>query len=295
MATFIYNQFPYLYILLNGKQYYFHNMHSFINLFCGGNKTGKTAGGATKLLLAMKERPIRARVASDPELVEKVVVPEIIKWLGEEADAWTIQKKGKRYESWFVAPNGSICDVLSYEQKPKEFEGVALDYLWLDEPPPYAIWGACTSRFLKAGRGEINMTMTPLRGAAWVNDELVEKADWILGDRFTRESWDKKWGWSQEWRKTHGRRISVLFVDIEDNCQEHGVRGLIPHEKIEQIISAYDEEEKDARAHGKFLVLTGKVYKELKPHHLIDPIDIPENAILYHINDPHDRKYPALT
>lgn len=271
MAHPIEEAFPYLFFSPNGKQDEFLKMHGFVNVFSAANKVGKTAVGAIKLIYAMKNSRIRARVGGDPTAISAMVVPEIEKWLGQEARYWDIQKKGYKYNSYFKAPNGSVCDVLTYEQKPKEWESVPLDYLWLDEPPPHKIWGACTSRFLTAGElGEINLTMTPLWGAAWVHDDLITKAD--------------------------GDRIKFLYADIEDNCIEHGVNGRLSHDKIQMIIVGYDADEIDARIHGQFGFLTGRVYKELDPAvHLVDPPEPPEGSLFFTINDPHDRKYPAIS
>jgi phage terminase large subunit-like protein len=263
--------FPYLFMVNNAPQDVFMGMHAFINLFCAANKVGKTAVGVVKFIKAMKTEKIRARIASDPTLIQTTVVPEILKWLGDEKGKWEIRKNDKNFESTFRAPNGSFADILTYDQKPKEFEGVPLNYLWLDEPPPHSIWGACLSRFLHGGSGEINLTMTPLFGSAYIYDEVIAKAD------------------------KEGKYAKYLYADIEEACLEHGKNGWIPHARIEQIISGYDQDEKEARAHGKFGFLVGLVYKELHPKQYIAPVEVPADSVFYTIVDPHDRRYPAIS
>ena len=88
----------------------------------------------------------------------------------------------------------------------------------------------------------------------------------------------------------------LSYADIEDNCKQHGVRGRLDHERIQEIINDYDPDEMEARAHGQFLFLSGRIYKCFDPKiHIVDPFEIPVNVNFYQINDPHDRKYPALS
>src|ERR1035437_6281717 len=68
------------------------------------------------------------------------------------------------------------------------------------------------------------------------------------------------------------RKVGVVEADIESNCIEHGVRGILEHRHIEAMVSEYTEEDKQARVYGKFQHLTGLVFKTFNRRvHVIKP------------------------
>lgn len=71
------------------------------------------------------------------------------------------------------------------------------------------------------------------------------------------------------------RSIGLVEADVEENCIEHGVRGILRHADILKMISEYDEDDKQARILGKFQHLTGLIYKSYNPIvHEIEPFEI---------------------
>jgi len=65
--------------------------------------------------------------------------------------------------------------------------------------------------------------------------------------------------------KADGKRIFVATVDMRDNTH-------LSEADILQFEKTLTEEEKEARIHGKFMHLTGLVYKDFDPDiHIIDP------------------------
>ena len=163
-----------------------------------------------------------------------------------------------------------------YDQDPSKFESATLGMIIFDEPPPEEIYNACISR-LRMG-GIILMPMTPLFKAAFVKDKIVEGNEYAY----------------------------VQYAEMEQNCEEHGVRGILKHKDIEFLASQMEDEEKEARLYGKFMFLAGLVFKEFeRAIHVIsvDQIEriwIPsvygkfEDWPKVSVIDPHDRRADAI-
>jgi hypothetical protein len=113
-------------------------------------------------------------------------------------------------------------------------------------------------------------TMTPLDYSAWVDDEIVSKRD--------------------------GVNIDYITADVEENCIEHGKRGLLEHRNIERMIVQYPPEEREARAFGKFGHLLGRVHKSFEAKiHIIQPFKITyEDFCVYEALDTHPRVNDAV-
>lgn len=96
--------------------------------------------------------------------------------------------------------------------------------------------------------------------------------------------------------QVYHRRIGVIEADIESNCIEHGVRGILKHEDIQAMIAEYSDEDKQARIYGKFQHLTGLVYKEFtRKVHVIRPfLPRPVNYCVLELLDPHPRLPDAV-
>ena len=110
--------------------------------------------------------------------------------------------------------------------------------------------------------------MTPLSDSAWIYDELILK---------------------------ESKKRGIVYADVEANCKQHGVRGFLEHSDIEQMVAEYTEDEREARASGKFMHLAGLVYKEFDENvHLIEPFELNDNYTLYCALDPHPRTPHAV-
>lgn len=93
---------------------------------------------------------------------------------------------------------------------------------------------------------------------------------------------------------------------ITGNCKQHGKHGRLDHSQIEALAAQYDEDDKEARLHGRFMHLSGLVFKGLNPEkhrhsipaHQFRQTDKDENGNpcekykIYHVLDPHDSKPP---
>lgn len=92
------------------------------------------------------------------------------------------------------------------------------------------------------------------------------------------------------------RSIGLIEADIEENCIEHGIRGILRHSDIMNMIAEYDEDDKQARIFGKFQHLTGLIFKTYNPIvHEVEPFEIKyEDYTVVEAFDCHPRTNDAL-
>jgi phage terminase large subunit-like protein len=202
------------------------------------------------------EGPIIARiVAKDFQKgVGEVIIPFLEEWLDPSLIASKYRNPIGIPVKWTLK-NGARFDILTHEQNTEQFEGWRGHVAWFDEPPPRDKYIA-TLRGLVDFRGRNWLTLTPLT-QPWIYDEIYTKAD------------DKK--------------VFVVTTDIRDN----------PHldpEAIKEFESKLTEEEIEARVHGKFLHLSGLIYKEFDQQiHISEPPKVKDNWTRYFCIDPHPR------
>ncbi len=187
-----------------------------------------------------KRWPKRVRIVTESALVSDIgpIQMESAKWWPKGRYAWI--KNGKQYNQHCYTDNGFSLEVMTNEQAVKEFEGKTIAINVFIEPPPRPIFNASVARQRMGGLNIFDMT--PLMSSAWVKDEIVDKPEIIVDD------------------KVIGKSVCI-HADIEDNCIEHGKNGQLQHNDIQQIIARYDPDEIEARAHGKFLHLSGRIFK----------------------------------
>lgn len=278
---------PLAYFVPTGKQEEWIGLNGFMRIFVGANTSGKSCVGVNavaNLCLGPQSewferdwyktfhlKKTRGRVVSTHTSIEENIIPEFKKWLPE--DTWWATKSGKMHLSkWHVGK--SYFDIMTFDQKIEEFESVTLDWVWFDEPPPERVLNATLAR-LRFG-GIVFMTFTPLMISGYIYDRFIEP-----------------------WEKTGNTASSgVVYSSMEDSCREHGVRGFMAHEDIARLKELYSltGDEAEARIEGKFMHLSGRVYKLFEPEvHVVDPFEIPPHWPAIHTLDPHDRKEFACT
>lgn len=173
---------------------------------------------------------------------------------------YTAEKQGKNYFCLYKTDTGFLIDKMSFQQEPREFESATLGAILFNEPPSEDIYSACVGR---TRRGAIfGFFMTPLMHSAWIQDKLVD---------------------------SHSERSALVTADIEDNCKEHGIRGILEHKHIERMMAEWDPEQLEARAHGKFMhlasVIFGNSFKR-EIHVVSDDLKAPEGSQWFTIVDP---------
>lgn len=171
---------------------------------------------------------------------------------------------------------------MTYEQDPKEFEGVTLGWAWFDEPPPDAILKATIARMRRGG--VIIITATPISGSAHLYD-MFAKGE-VEVEVAVREGEDPV---------KIMRSVYHTTADVESACKQHGIRGHLEHQHILQMIAEYPEDEMQARAYGKFHHLIGLVFKRFsRKVHTIKPFRMKHSDYcVYEYLDPHPRNPDA--
>jgi hypothetical protein len=274
----------------NGKAEKFIKMigkkdHPFVCMFIGANGTSKSATGANVLanivygpqndffqLPTFQHFPYpikRARIISDPTTLKEKTIPELKKWFpNTEASkipqaTYETSKEGKPYETKWQTNTGWTIDLMSTEQDPKEFESVDISLVWIDEPMPQ-------DRFMATiGRARLGMviiwTYTPLFSSGWIKDWMDEAVTNGLAD--------------------------YVEAEMEDNCLEHGIRGILEHENIVRMANSFPAAEREARVFGKFGHLIGRVHKGWNRQiHVRKAIPLnPKDWTTYMALDPHPR------
>jgi hypothetical protein len=253
----------------NGKCEEFINLvgsnKCFVNLFIAGNGVGKTGAMANIIanicfgpqnewfnnLPLFKKFPYlkRGRIISDPTTIKEKIIPELKKWFPSNRyqEHYTTEKNGKFWESKWTTDSGFTFDLMSNEQETKEFESADLGWVALDEPSRKDIYTATVARTRMGGI--IFWGLTPLSYSAWIKDELYDKRD--------------------------GKNVDFIEATAENNCRQHGVRGILEHENIERMIAQYPEDEREARIEGKFGHLIGRIFKSFnRKIHVIRPFEM---------------------
>lgn len=232
------------------KQIQFHSSPARGRLLLGGNRSGKTVGGAVELCWyatgkhpykKTPELPVRLRAISVDFLngVEKIVRPEVARWLP------TSELKGGSWGNAYnkelrtlTLENDSFIEFMSYDQDLEKFAGTSRHAIWFDEEPPHDVFIENQMRLIDVA-GDWWMTMTPVEGMTWVYDDLYIPAK-------------------------QDPNILVIEVDMTQNPH------LNPGE-IEFFMSTLSDDEKKARIHGRFVQVGGLVYKQFSDAHIIDP------------------------
>ena len=218
-----------------------------------------------------KDRPIKGRIMATDFMkgVGEVILPTIDEWIDSSVGGPFVEKKFRNplgIPVKWLFKNGNVFDILTYEMSTQQFEGWKGDLAWFDEPPPRDKFIA-TMRGLVDTRGRCWLTLTPLK-QPWIYDELYIRAQ-------------------------NDPSYFCVTMDIEDNLRrlvEGKPVGFLSRQAIDDFEKTLSEEEKEARLHGKFLHLTGLIFKEFNPEiHVIERSGIQPHWTRYMAIDPHPR------
>lgn len=249
-----------------------------------GNRGGKSECGIIEdWAFAHGERPFdgsktplpvpnRGRIMTESyDLIKKNIERKIKSLWPKESIAE--MKKGQQGQLQYVRfKNGSWVDFMSYEQDSGKTEGVDIDWLHMDEPPPRAHYIANIRGLVDRG-GYWWMTSTPVK-EPWVVDEIIEKC---------------------------GKDPDYYLV--EWSTYDNVGYGLT-EKAVDTFKKTLSEAEITSRIYGKPISLQGLVYPEFRDHywiphqedvkeaggHIIKPFAIPASWPRFLGCDPHDRK-----
>jgi phage terminase large subunit-like protein len=243
---------------IHKKQLEFHRSQHRNRWLFGGNRTGKTVGGAVEAVwMALgihpwKKVPVPNRgwvVSLTNEVQRDVAQREFLYWMPKHRVKNITVRAGRKDDpenaiiDTIVLDNGSVVGFKSCDQGREKFQGTSQHWIWFDEEPPRPIYDECKMRVIDT-RGWIWGTMTPLLGLTWVYEVIYENE---IGDPNVRY-------WMMEWA---------------DN-------PFLSTEEIAELEASMTEDEREARQYGRFVAMSGLVYKEFREDiHVIDPFDVP--------------------
>lgn len=279
-----------------GQQAEFHAAQSAaIRLVLGSNRSGKSVSGAVEAIAHAlgyrpwlpEEHPDRiVRLSnSDPipvpnvgriiaqdyqQAIKQTIVPKIVEWAPAGWYEFKRDNRGIPVEiNW---KNGSVTYLLSNDQKDMAFEGTNGHYVWADEPIDHTKYTGLR-RGLIDWSGHMWMTMTPI-SQPWIHDVI-----------YTRANEPDKHGYAA---------VRLFKFSIWDNCVDNG--GYLRRADIEEYFSDLDEAELEARLHGNFIHLAGRVFKTWQPEppYWVPCFKIPEAWPRLVVIDPHPRKPIAV-
>ena len=237
----------------------------------GGNRSGKSEVGAvivTQMFLGThptrKNRvPCIIKVFGEDfnNHIAGTILPKLLKFLPPSAIAQ--KKKNERgVITKFVGINGSIIDLMSYDQETTKFESFDADFAWFDEPPPKEIYEG-VRRGLIDRQGEELFTMTPLREPWLYNTFYVPFMEGTLKD--------------------------TEIFELRSDCNPY-----ILESELESLKEVYDEETLKTRLEGKFRHLSGLIYQIDRAVHVIPYFDWPKEWPVWMCIDPHPKKPHAV-
>lgn len=245
------------------KQLMFHASTKKGKQYIGGNRSGKTTGGINEDIWWLRGQHPYRKVPEPPVLgrvttvdfkngANKIIIPNLKQWVppsllinGSWEDSWDGQKH------ILTLANDSELEIMSYDQELDKFAGVPRHFTHFDEEPPKDIYKECLARLVDYG-GSWWMTMTPVEGMTWTFDEIYEPS--VLGEN---------------------RLIDVVQVDVHENIY-------LNKEAIEDLLEGYDEDEQAIRGTGKYIAISGLVFKHYDPEvHVIEQVVPPANWTHY--------------
>lgn len=242
------------------KQQDFHRSTLRNRWVFGGNRTGKTvSGGAEAVWYATGNHPHKKIktpnrgwvVSLTNEVQRDVAQREVLRWLPKNMIADVQMRKGTKDSletgiiDFIQLTNGSLIGFKSCDQGRAKFQGTSQHWIWFDEEPPEDVYSECKMRVLDTV-GDMWGTMTPLQGLTWVYDVI-----------YMNEPQDKE--------------VKYWLIQWADNPH-------LSREAIAQLESTMSDEEREARQYGKFVAMSGLVYKEfVEDIHVIDPFDVPRS------------------
>lgn len=288
------------YYVPNGKAEQFINMlghakQDGITIFIlrAGNSFGKTALATNiinylcdnvsnkyldkiEALQKFRKPGSRGRLCTTANAAKETYSVEFKKWFSR--NQYKTTKMGREFDSKYEFTRTSCnFDVFTFDQDPEAGESITLDWAVIDEPMSKRHFSGL-KRGLRFG-GIIIFILTPLEGSGWYHDVF-------------------------ETPERLGKDVFVLEGSSEENCIEHGVRGVIPHAALEDTWRDYDEAELPARRDGKYLHLAGAIYKTYRDDHSghvwekfpdwYQECWQQQRFTLYRVVDPHDRKPFAI-
>ena len=229
-------------------------------------------------------RPNRGRIVTTSNAAETVYDEELAKWLPE--GRYEAVKGGHKFNQVYRnRRNGSVFDIFTFDRESGQSESTTIDWAIIDEPMSRRHFSGL-KRGMRFG-GIIFMVFTALEGSGWYKHTF-------------------------ETPERLGVDVHVMELSSEENCKQHGVRGILEHETLESMWADFEENELPARKDGKYMASAGLVYPTFVDAEWTEPsgriVGHIMNSLegyhrecydagmftMYHVVDPHDRKPFAM-
>lgn len=284
-------------------------------LFFGANQIGKTeallcvvlmfATGEYPAWFPVERRmpiPNRGRL-SGPDLknwVMEIIEPKLARLLDRKkyllpgVMGWKYSPQTKSVDQ-LCFKNGSVIDLMSYQQEQISFESWTGNWAAFDEPPPRDMYIA-TVRGLAALNGKTFLSLTPLT-QPWIG-QLVEQCKDI------KDFYGKTYREGTSYidigdGRRYATKVRIVHSVASENLPHLNHRqmhcgGLTP-EGLAFFKSTLKPDEVGARLFGEFVHLQGLIYKELQDDvHIISDDAVPSIGSVYCVLDPADAKPHAV-
>ena len=198
--------------------------------------------------------------------VQRTIGGKMREWF--PSDWYKIKRDNRGIPERVIWANGSEIYLMANQQDDETFEGPDGHWVWADEPIDYRKYTGL-KRGLVDHSGHMWMTMTPLN-QPWIHDMIVSRANEADGS------------------------VKLFKFSIWDNCRDNG--GYLRREDIEEFLKDLREDELEARLHGNFLHLAGRVFKTWQPQepYYVPAKNIPVTWPRVCVIDPHPRKPIAV-
>ncbi len=255
------------------KQKEFHCATNTIRAVFGGNRSGKSEMGVNEVRFHTTGRypefypenrrwnhPTKGRIVVKDyrKGCGEVIAPKIKQWFEPESIVRMEKSMGNLIKVFVKHISGGISefDIMTHEQDSLQFEGWNGHWVWFDEPPPHDKYIACL-RGLIDFEGRAWITATPL-SEPWLFDEVMNNPK--------QDCWH-------------------IAISTFDN-------PYLTKKGIDILLGSITPEEEEARIYGKFLHLTGRIYKDFDTStHLVDKLPVGHQSWpVYFALDPADRR-----
>lgn len=275
---------PLKYHRLLPLQEQFKQDESITKCLFGGNRSGKSEGGADEVCDYALSNP-NSRIWCCGETFQDSIAIQQRKIFNlmprsrvmygnyDPINGYTNRK--------LLIDNGTLITFKSYDQGTKVFQSDDIDYIWNDEEPPIDIYKEQRMRLIDRN-GRMIITMTSLKGVT----ELIED---IFEDHEVIESQYAELVDEELPRIAEKGEVRFYFLWTLENKHINQERTL----KEAKLLT--DQEIKQ-RIYGIPINLSGRIYPKFNRNiHVISWDDIPEGKFsLYNVLDPHDRKPWAI-
>lgn len=232
------------------QQEAFHRSIAKIRFIFGGNRSGKSITAHSEVMkLSLGKHEVRKKFPVPNHgwivSVDYNASRDISEKILDEYMPRSEIRGYNKLDRVIILRNKSTIGFKSCDSGRVKFQGTSRHWILFDEEPPYDIYQECLMRTMDT-RGLIIGALTPTNGFSWVYDEIYEKAG-------------------------IDKNIEVFFFRTYDN------KYLDP-EEIGRLKEMINPEEREMRLEGKFIQLSGLVFKEYdKEIHVIKGFDIPND------------------